>query len=66
VFGNMRPRRNKNKIGGTNVFINAEAIIEAIKATRRRGIVNRIVITDSLSNLMAQKTLYTNGNSKKT
>jgi hypothetical protein len=37
----------------------ALAIIEAIEATRRWGIVKRIVITDSLSNLMAQETLYT-------
>jgi hypothetical protein len=44
----------------------AQASIEAITATRRWGIVKRIVITDSLSNIMAQETLYTKGNSKKT
>jgi ribonuclease HI len=47
-------------------IFNAEAqnIIEAIKATRR--IVKRIVITDFLSNLMVQETLYYKGNSTKT
>jgi ribonuclease HI len=44
----------------------AKAIVEAIKATRRWGIVKRIVITDSLTNLMAQETLCTKKNSKKT
>jgi hypothetical protein len=44
----------------------AKAIIEAIKATRRWGIVKRIVITDSLTKLMAQETLCTKKNSKKT
>jgi ribonuclease HI len=44
----------------------AQAIIEAIKATRRWGIEKRIVITDSLCNLMAEETLYTEGNRKKT
>jgi hypothetical protein len=36
----------------------AQAILEAIKGTRRWRIVNRILITDSLSNVMAQETLY--------
>jgi hypothetical protein len=44
----------------------AQAIIEAIKATRRWAIVKRIVKTNSLSNRMAQETLYSKGNSKKT
>jgi ribonuclease HI len=39
----------------------AQAIIEAIKATRKWGIVKRIVITDSPSNLMAQETLFAKG-----
>jgi hypothetical protein len=49
-------------------IINAEAqaIIEAIKATRRWGKMKRIVITDSHCNLMAEEILYTKGNSKKT
>jgi hypothetical protein len=39
---------------------------EEIKIKLRWGIVKRIVITDSLSNLMAQETLNTRKNSKKT
>jgi hypothetical protein len=42
----------------------AQAIIEAIKATR--GITKKIILTDSLSNLMAQKSIYTKGNGKTT
>jgi ribonuclease HI len=40
------------------------AILEAIKATRRWGIANKMILTDSLSNLMAQEKIYTRGNSK--
>jgi hypothetical protein len=38
-------------------IFNAEAvaILEAIKATRRWGITKKIILTDSLSNLIAQK-----------
>jgi ribonuclease HI len=46
-------------------IINAEAQA-IIEATRRWGKVKRIVITDSLSNVIAEETLYTKGNSKKT
>jgi ribonuclease HI len=58
----------KIRLAEQTCIFNAEvqAIIEAIKATRRCGIVKRIVIMDSLSNLMAQEKLYTKGNSKKT
>jgi ribonuclease HI len=47
-------------------IFNAEAvaILEAIKATRRWGIAKKIILTDSLSNLMAQEKIYTRGNSK--
>jgi hypothetical protein len=47
-------------------IFNAEAVVilEAIKATRRWGIAKKIILTDSLSNLMAQEKMYTRGNSK--
>jgi hypothetical protein len=47
-------------------IFNAEAvaILEAIKATRRRGIAKKIILTDSLSNLRAQEKIYTSENSK--
>jgi hypothetical protein len=47
-------------------IFNAEAvaILEAIKATRRWGIAIKIILTDSLRNLMAQEKIYTRGNSK--
>jgi hypothetical protein len=60
------PEEIKIRLAEQTCIFNAEAIIEAIKATRRFGIVKRIVITDILSNIMAQETLYTKGNSKKT
>jgi ribonuclease HI len=62
------PEEIKIRLAEQTCIFNAEAqsIIEAIKATRRWGIVKRIVITDSLSNFMAQETLYTKENSKKT
>jgi ribonuclease HI len=68
VFGNIRPEQIKIRLAEQTSICNAEAqaIIEAKKATRRWGIVKKIVITDFLSNLMAQETLYTKGNSKKT
>jgi hypothetical protein len=43
-------------------IFNAEEV--AIKATRRWGIAKKIILTDSLSNLMAQEKIYTRGNSK--
>jgi hypothetical protein len=54
------PEEIKIRLAEQTCIFNAEAqaIIEAIKATRRWGIVKRIVITDSLSNLIAQETLY--------
>jgi hypothetical protein len=62
------PEEIKIRLAEQTCIFNAEAqaIIEMIKATRRWEIVERIVITDSLSNLMAQETLYAKGNSKKT
>jgi ribonuclease HI len=41
----------------------AQAIIEA---TRRRRITKKVILTDSLSNLKAQESLYSKGNSKTT
>jgi ribonuclease HI len=47
-------------------IFNAEAVVilEAIKATKRWGLAKRIILSDSLSNLMAQQKIYTRGNSK--
>jgi ribonuclease HI len=44
----------------------AQAIIEAIKPTRRWRITKKVILTDSLSSLMAQKSLYSKRNSKTT
>jgi hypothetical protein len=46
-------------------IFNAEAvaILEAIKATRRWRIAKKIILTDSLSNLMTQEKIYTRVNS---
>jgi ribonuclease HI len=62
------PQEIKIRLAKQMCIFNAEAqiIIEAIKATRRWGIVKRILITDSFSNLMAQETVFTKGNTKKT
>jgi ribonuclease HI len=62
------PKEIKIRLAEQTCIFNAEAqaIIEAIKATRRWKIVKKIVITDSLSNLTAQETPYTKENSKKT
>jgi hypothetical protein len=62
------PEKIKIRWAEQTYIFNADdqAIIEAIKATRRWVIVKIIVITDSLSNLMAQETLYTKANIKKT
>jgi ribonuclease HI len=45
-------------------IFNAEAvaILEAIKATKRWGIAKKIILTDSVSNLMAQEKIYTREN----
>jgi hypothetical protein len=47
-------------------IFNAEAvaILEPTKATRRWGIAKKIILTDSLSNLMVQEKIHTRGNSK--
>jgi hypothetical protein len=53
--------------GHMSIF-NAEAqvIIEAIKITRRWGVVDkRIIMIISLSNIVAQEETFTRGNSKK-
>jgi hypothetical protein len=54
------PEEISIRLAEQTCIFNAEdqAIIEAIKANRRWGIAKRIVITDSLSNLMAQKFVY--------
>jgi ribonuclease HI len=49
--------------GGENQ--EAQAIIGAIKITRRWGVDKRIIMTDSLSNIVAQEETYTRRNSKK-
>jgi ribonuclease HI len=41
------------------------AIIEAIKITTRWGVNKHIIMTDSLSNIVAQEETFTRGNSKK-
>jgi hypothetical protein len=43
----------------------AQAIIEAIKITTRCEVDKRIIMTDSLSNIVAQEETFTRGNSKK-
>jgi hypothetical protein len=55
-----------NRLPKQMYIFNAEAvaILEAIKATRRWWIAKKIILTDSLSNLMAQEKIYTRGNSK--
>jgi hypothetical protein len=52
------------KIGlaGQMSIFNAEAIIEAIKITTRWGVDKRIIMTDSLSNIVAQESAFTRGN----
>jgi hypothetical protein len=42
----------------------AQAIIEAIKITRRWGVDERIIMIVSLSNIVAQEEIFTRGNSK--
>jgi ribonuclease HI len=65
IFG---PEEIKIRLAEQTCIFNAEAqaIIEAIKVTRTWGLVKRILITDSSSNLMPLETLYTKRNSKKT
>jgi hypothetical protein len=52
--------------GQMSIFnADAQAIKEAIKITRRWGVDKRIIMTDSLSNIVAQEETFTRGNSKK-
>jgi ribonuclease HI len=57
----------KIRLAGQMSIFNAEAqaIIEAIKITTRWGMNKRIIMTDSLSNIVAQEETFTRGNSKK-
>jgi hypothetical protein len=59
-------REIKIRLSKPMSIFNAEAvaILEAIKATIRWGIAKKIILTNSLSNLMAQEKIYTRGNSK--
>jgi hypothetical protein len=63
----MGQRKVKIRLTGQMSIFNAEAqtIIEAIKITRRWGVNQRIIITDSISNIVAQEETFTRGNSKK-
>jgi hypothetical protein len=56
----------QRKVAGQMSIVNAEvqAIIEAIKLTRRWGVDKRIIMTDSLSNIVVQEGTFTRGNSK--
>jgi hypothetical protein len=61
------PEEIKIRLAEQTCIFNAEAqAIKAIKVTRTWGLVKRILITDSSSNLMPLETLYTKRNSKKT
>jgi ribonuclease HI len=52
--------------GQISIFnVVAQAIIEAKKITTRWGVNKRIIMTDSLSNIVAQEKTFTGGNSKK-
>jgi hypothetical protein len=64
----MCHREVKIRLDGQMSIFNAEAqaSIEAIKITRRWGVDKRIIMTDSLSNILAQEETLTRGNSKKT
>jgi hypothetical protein len=57
----------KIKLAGQMSIFNteAQAIIEAIRITRRWGVDKRIIMTDSLSNIVAQEGTFTRGNNKK-
>jgi hypothetical protein len=63
----MGYREVKIRLTGQMSIFNAkaQAIIEAIKITRRWEVDKRIIITDSLSNIVAQERTFTRGNSKK-
>jgi hypothetical protein len=63
----MGQREVKIRLAGQMSIFNAEAqaIIEAIKITRRWGMYKLIIMTDSLSNIVAQEETFTGGNSKK-
>jgi hypothetical protein len=57
----MGQREMKIRLAGQMSIFNAEAI----KITRRWGVDKRIIMTDSLSNIVAQEETFTRGNSKK-
>jgi hypothetical protein len=63
----MGQREVKIRLAGQMSIFNAEAqvIIEAIQITRRWGVDKRIIMSDSLSNIVAQEDTFTRGNSKK-
>jgi hypothetical protein len=63
----MGHREVKIRLAGQMSICNAkaQAIIEAIKIIRRWGVDKRIIMTDSLSNIVAQKETFTRGKSKK-
>jgi hypothetical protein len=57
----MGQRDMKIRLAGQMSIFNAEAI----KITRRWRVDKRIIMTDSLSNIVAQEETFTRGNSKK-
>jgi hypothetical protein len=63
----MGQREVKIRLAGQMSICNVEtqAIIKAIKITRRWGVDKRIIMTDFLSNIVAQEETFTRGNSKK-
>jgi hypothetical protein len=64
-----RPQGGVNKIrlaGQMSIFnADAQAITELLKITRRWRVDKLIIMTDSLSNIVAQEETFTRGNSKK-
>jgi hypothetical protein len=67
MSGQDGPQGGENQIGWTHVNYNAEAqaIIEAIKITRRWAVDKRIIMTDCLNNIVAQEETFSRGNNKK-
>jgi ribonuclease HI len=63
----MSQRELKIRLAGPMSIFNAEAQanIAGIKITRRWVVDKRIIMTDSLSNIVAQEETFTRGNSKK-
>jgi hypothetical protein len=63
----MGHREAKIRLAGQMSIFNAEAQanIQAIKITRRWRVDKRILMTDSISNIVAQEETFTRGNSKK-